>query len=98
MIRRVFAPGHTMPRLPAAVATRRILLGRCLRTELRTDMKHPKLQTLLLIVCTTTSASAELRQLRIRSREPYAEGRAMGERGPYESLKGTAHFAVDPQT
>ena len=32
----------------------------------------------------------------VRLRRPLAGGRALGERGPWEELKGVLHFAVDP--
>jgi Alpha/beta hydrolase domain len=35
-------------------------------------------------------------RVEIRSRRPFAEGRAFGEVGAYERLDGTIHFAVDP--
>ena len=35
-------------------------------------------------------------ELRITGREPFAEGHAFGDAGPYERLVGRVHFAVDP--
>ena len=37
-----------------------------------------------------------LTHLEITSDTPYADGEAFGDTGPYRELKGTAHFAVDP--
>ena len=37
-----------------------------------------------------------LTHLEITSDIPYANGESFGETGPYRELKGTAHFAVDP--
>lgn len=37
-----------------------------------------------------------LRELRIERVEPYEDGRAWGEVGPYELITGTAHYALDP--
>ncbi|MBL8828348.1 MAG: hypothetical protein JNM18_15310, partial [Planctomycetaceae bacterium] len=36
-------------------------------------------------------------RLEITERKPYANGRQFGDRGAYEILLGTVHFAVDPQ-
>ena len=41
-------------------------------------------------------ARAELRDLVITRREPFAGGKAFGDAGPYEKLVGVARFAVDP--
>ena len=35
-------------------------------------------------------------KLLITSRQPFAEGQAFGDVGPYEQLNGIAYFAVDP--
>ena len=35
-------------------------------------------------------------RLEIRSRQPYANGHAFGQAGPYERFDGTIHFAVEP--
>ena len=35
-------------------------------------------------------------ELRITTREPFAEGHAFGDTGPYERLVGRARFAIDP--
>ncbi len=44
-----------------------------------------------------TSLPAEVTRWEIKSREPYADGRAMGDRGPYERWTGVVHFALDPK-
>ena len=41
-------------------------------------------------------ARAELLKLDIHRREPFADGVAFGNAGPYEKLVGVARFAVDP--
>lgn len=43
-------------------------------------------------------AAAQVERLEIASREPYADGRAFGLAGPYEVLRGTVHFAADPES
>lgn len=44
----------------------------------------------------TASLRAEVTRWEIKSREPYAEGKSLGDRGPYERWKGVVHFALDP--
>jgi hypothetical protein len=41
-------------------------------------------------------AEAEVVDVEITSRAPYADGRPFGDVGPYEQLRGTVRFAVDP--
>lgn len=41
-------------------------------------------------------ASAELVDLKILHREPYADGKSFGDVGPYEKLVGIATFMIDP--
>lgn len=41
-------------------------------------------------------APAAVVAIEITSRQPYAQGRAFGERGAYEQLRGRARFAIDP--
>ena len=43
-----------------------------------------------------TPASAEVTRWEITKREPYAGGRAIGERGACERWTGVVHFALDP--
>ncbi len=40
--------------------------------------------------------SAEVTRWEIADREPYADGRPLGDRGAYERWTGKVHFAVDP--
>jgi hypothetical protein len=48
--------------------------------------------------CVSASvARAELLRVDIQRREPYAAGRMFGEHGAYETLRGKAYFALDPQ-
>ena len=35
-------------------------------------------------------------ELEIKSRQPFAQGQAFGDVGPYEQLDGRVNFAVDP--
>lgn len=52
-----------------------------------------------LVVCVLLCAaavSAEVTRVDIRSRADVLGGRAFGDAGPYETLSGTIHFAVDP--
>ncbi len=39
-----------------------------------------------------------LTHLEVTSDTPYADGESFGDTGPYRELKGTAHFAVDPNS
>ncbi len=43
-----------------------------------------------------TSSIAEVTRLDITTREPYAGGKPIGERGPCERLAGVVHFALSP--
>ncbi len=43
-----------------------------------------------------SAAPAALTRLDITSREPFQDGQTFGDVGPYELLKGKAHFAIDP--
>lgn len=52
--------------------------------------------TLVIVVLTAGSARAELVRIDIQKRTDVLGGRSFGSAGPYESLIGTAHFAVDP--
>jgi len=45
---------------------------------------------------TGSPLAAEVTRWEITSREPYADGRAMGDRGAYERWTGVVHFALDP--
>ncbi len=45
----------------------------------------------------TGSVHAELVELKILHREPFAEGHAFGDVGPYERIVGVARFAIDPK-
>jgi hypothetical protein len=53
--------------------------------------------SLFLILALATSARAELIDLQILHREPYADGKSFGDVGPYEKFTGIARFAVDPK-
>jgi hypothetical protein len=60
-------------------------------------MKIRKLSLALILLTSVATARAELVRLEITQREPYAAGKAMGDRGAYERLRGKAHFALDPR-
>lgn len=51
---------------------------------------------LLIAMILGSTARAELRELTIHRRVPFAEGKSFGEVGPYELHVGIAKFAVDP--
>lgn len=51
----------------------------------------------VLYVSFSGRLAAEVVSFEVVSRQPYAEGRAFGERGPYERWRGKVHFAVDPK-
>lgn len=48
------------------------------------------------LACPPQSLPAAVISIDITSRQPYAEGRTFGERGPYEQWRGRARFAIDP--
>ena len=60
----------------------------------RTD--RPLWGMLVLLAVLTAPATAEVVRIEIERREPFAQGRAFGETGPYEKLTGRMHFEVDP--
>ena len=49
-----------------------------------------------LVLFCAAPAHAELIDLKILQREPYADGKSFGDVGPYEKIVGVARFAVDP--
>jgi hypothetical protein len=49
------------------------------------------------VLLTVASASGEVVRWDVKTREPYADGRAMGERGAYERWTGVVHFALGPK-
>lgn len=58
-----------------------------------------RLGTLVFLLAVSTAApgvEARLTRLEIASREPLADGMEFGKAGPYEKLRGTAFFEVDP--
>jgi hypothetical protein len=50
----------------------------------------------LLLLVAITPAHAEVVRWDIASRQPYAGGKPMGDRGPYDEWRGVVHFAIDP--
>ncbi|MGL4552182.1 MAG: alpha/beta hydrolase domain-containing protein, partial [Gemmataceae bacterium] len=57
-------------------------------------MRHHLVAACVLLAA--SAARAEVRELEIVSREPYARGASFGDAGPYEVITGVARFAVDP--
>jgi len=55
-----------------------------------------RLLALAILVLAAAPARAELRTLEIISRQPFADGMAFGEVGPYEKIVAVARFALDP--
>lgn len=52
---------------------------------------------LALLACgPAVSIRGAVTRIEIASRTPYADGRSFGDIGPYETLRGKVHFAVDP--
>lgn len=58
---------------------------------------HRWLPVAAAIAFLTSSAQAEVVDLKIFKREPFAGGQAFGEVGPYDQIKGVARFAIDPK-
>ena len=60
----------------------------------------PKIRSIailtVLLVLAPAVSFAELTRVEITSREDVLDGKAFGDVGPYEKLRGTAYFAVDP--
>lgn len=50
----------------------------------------------LLLVCCPLVARAEVVQIEIADRRPFADGRSFGQSGPYERLSGKLWIEVDP--
>jgi hypothetical protein len=61
---------------------------------MRRDGRLLALTTLALAVA--ASGSAEVVGVEILSREAFAGGAGFGETGPYEKIRGTLHYAIDP--
>jgi hypothetical protein len=61
-------------------------------------MAGVKRTTFSLIVagCWATSAAAEVVRVEVSARADVAEGASYGTAGPYEKVRGTLHFAIDP--
>lgn len=55
-----------------------------------------KFALLLICVCNARPLVAAVTRFEITDRQPYAEGRSIGERGAYQVLRGKVHFALDP--
>jgi len=52
---------------------------------------------LIIAACSATSAAAEVVSIEVDARADVAGAAAYGAAGPYEKLRGTLHFAVDPK-
>ena len=59
-------------------------------------MRQAILAACLLVLAVAAPLSAEVTRWEITKREPYAEGKPLGKRGPYERWTGKVHFALDP--
>lgn len=51
----------------------------------------------LIVLTSLATAHAELVRFDITQREPYSEGKSLGDRGAFERIRGRAHFALDPR-
>jgi hypothetical protein len=56
-----------------------------------------KLPVLVVIAVLAGTANAALLRLDIDERSSVLDGKSFGNTGPYERLRGTAHFAIDPK-
>ena len=59
-------------------------------------LSHWPLASLAMLLLATPLA-AEVTRWEITKREPYADGKAIGDRGAFERWTGVVHFAVDPK-
>lgn len=59
-------------------------------------MSRPLTLAVAAVALFAPSARAELRDLTITQRQPFAGGTAFGDAGPYEVRTGVARYAVDP--
>jgi hypothetical protein len=50
----------------------------------------------LFVLISAANSSAEVTRWEIGSREPYLDGKSIGDRGPYERWRGKIHYAIDP--
>ena len=53
--------------------------------------------TLGLVFWTACPGHAEVVRVQIDQRQPFADGHAFGDTGPYERIQGRLHFEVDPE-
>lgn len=60
-------------------------------------MIHHRFLAAVATLFLATSVHAELVELRILKREPFAGGQAFGKVGPYEQITAIARFALDPK-
>ncbi len=58
---------------------------------------RPVVILVVLLVLTPGVSVAELTRVEIKARQEVLAGKAFGNAGPYETLRGIAHFAVDPK-
>src|ERR1035438_3197209 len=52
---------------------------------------------LVALLLAASTAQAEVVELKILKREPFAGGKAFGDVGPYEQITALARFAIDPK-
>ena len=51
---------------------------------------------LILALAVSTPSGAGVTAIDITERKPFADGMSFGDSGPYEKIRGIAHFALDP--
>ena len=51
---------------------------------------------LILALAVSTPSGAGVTGIDIAERKPFADGMSFGDSGPYEKIRGIAHFALDP--
>jgi hypothetical protein len=73
--------------------------GSALNASMRKFMKNWRLNAGLAMVAALvpTLSAAVVERIEIVERVPFAPGSSFGEAGPYEKIRGIAHFALDPR-
>ncbi len=59
-------------------------------------MRRSALKALAAFLFVSTPALAGVERIDILERTPFAESESFGEAGPYEKIRGIAHYALDP--
>jgi hypothetical protein len=55
------------------------------------------LLAVVVLLCTSPPVHAEVVDMKVIRRQPFAGGQSFGDVGPYEQITGIARFAIDPQ-